>query len=143
MIIQSKYTKTFHSMDITRKKYDTLYDFAVLIRNHKNKVSQHVNDNLLHYLDCRKFQFMKEMREYFKGIISSSFDAQLYTHVLTCYQNKFDAIQRKLKFEVNEFNGFEFYKRDSNNHKKGELKRVLVKKKQTPLSNCLTYLARY
>ena len=130
-------------MDITRKKYDTLYDFAVLIRNHKNKVSQHVNDNLLHYLDCRKFQFMKEMREYFKGIISSSFDAQLYTHVLTCYQNKFDAIQRKLKFEVNEFNGFEFYKRDSNNHKKGELKRVLVKKKQTPLSNCLTYLARY
>lgn len=143
MIIQSKYTKTFHSMDITRKKYDTLYDFAVLIRNHKNKVSQHVNDNLLHYLDCRKLQFMKEMREYFKGIISSSFDAQLYTHVLTCYQNKFDAIQRKLKFEVNEFNGFEFYKRDSNNHKKGELKRVLVKKKQTPLSNCLTYLARY
>ena len=143
MIIQSKYTKTFHSMDITRLKYDMLYKFAVCIRNHKNKVSQHVNEHLLHYLDCRKFQFMKEMREQFNGVISSSFDAQLYIHVFTCYQNKFDAIQRKLKFEVHEFNGFEFYQRDSKNHKKGELKRVIVKNKQTPLSNCLTYLARY
>jgi transposase, IS605 OrfB family, central region len=83
------------------------------------------------------------MREQFKGVISSSFYDRLYTHVFTCYQNKFKAIQRKLKFEVSTFDGFEFYKRDSKNHKKGELKRVLLKKKQTPLSNCLTYLARY
>lgn len=143
MIIQSKYTKTFHSMDITRLKYDTLYDFAELIRGHKNKVSQHVNENLLHYIEYTKFQFMKEMRAQFKGVISSSFDAQLYINVFTCYQNKFDVIQRKLKFEVHEFNGFEFYQRDSKNNKKGELKRVVIKKKQTPLSNCLTYLARY
>ena len=143
MIIQSKYTKTFQTMDMTRLKYDVLYKFAVLIRNHKNKVSQHVNKHLLYYLDCNKFQFMKEMREYFNGEISSSFGAQLYTHVLTCYQNKFDVIQRKLKFEVHEFNGFEFYQRDSKIHKKGDFKRVIFKKKQTPLSNCLTYLARY
>lgn len=143
MIIQSKYTKTFHSMDITRLKYDVLYNFAVRIRNHKNTVSQHVNDNLLHYLEYGKFQFLNEMREQFKGVISSSFYDRLYTHVFTCYQNKFKAIQRKLKFEVSTFDGFEFYKRDSKNHKKGELKRVLLKKKQTPLSNCLTYLARY
>ena len=143
MIIQSKYTKTFHSMDITRKKFDELYNFAVRIRNHKNKVSQQVNEHLLHYLDCRKFQFLNEMRAKFKGVISSSFYDRLYTDVFTCYQNKFKAIQRKLKFEVHEFNGFEFYQRDSKNHKKGELKRVLVKNKQTPLSNCLTYLSRY
>ena len=143
MIIQSKYTKTFQSIDITRKKFDELYNFAVLIRNHKNSVSQYVNEHLFHYLECGKFQFIKEMKEQFKGVIPSSFYLQLYTHVYTCYQNKFDAIQRKLKFEVHEFNGFEFYKRDSKNHKKGDLKRLLVKKKQTPLSNCLTYLARY
>lgn len=143
MIIQGKYTKFFQSMDITRKKYDTLYSFAVLIRNHKNNVSQYVNEHLFHYLECGKFQFIKEMIEHFKGAIPSSFYLQLYIQVFTCYQNKFDAIQRKLKFEVHEFNGFEFYQRDSKNNKKGDLKRVLVKKKQTPLSNCLTYLARY
>ena len=48
------------------------------------------------------------MRKQFKGIISSSFDAQLYINVFTCYKNKFDVIQRKLQFEVAKFNGFEF-----------------------------------
>ena len=143
MLIQSKYTKIFNSKDLTRQKYDELYNFAVLIQNHKNTVSQYVNDNLLHFLDYNKFQFLKEMREHFKDVITSSFDAQLYTQVFTCYQNKFDAIQRKLVFETFAFKGFEFYKRDTKNHKKGDLKKVILEKKQTPLSNCLTYLARY
>ena len=143
MIIQSKYTKIFHSNGLTRQKYDELHDFAVLIQNHKNTVSQHVNSHLLHYLDYNKFQFLKEMRERYKDFIPSSFDAQLYTQVFTCYQNKFDAIQRKLIFEVKTFNGFEFYKRDTKKHKKGDLKKVIINKKQTPLSNCLTYLVRY
>ena len=39
MIIQSKYTKIFHTKDLIRQKYDELYDFAVLIQNHKNSVS--------------------------------------------------------------------------------------------------------
>ena len=73
----------------------------------------------------------------------SSFDIQLYTQVFSCYQNKFDAIQKRLKFETVTFKGFEFYKRDTKKHKKGDLKKVIINKKQTPLSNCLTYLARY
>ena len=143
MLIQSKYTKIFHSKDLTRQKYDELYDFAVLIQNHKNAVSQYVNDNLLHFLEYNKFQFLKAMRAYFKGVIPSSFDAQLYTQIFDCYQNKFDAIQRKLVFDVVTFKGFDFYKRNTKKHNKGDLKKVILEKKQTPLSNCLTYLARY
>ena len=59
MIIKSKYTKAFRSNDITRQKYDELYAYALLIRNHKNEVSKFVNDNLLHFLDCSQFQFQK------------------------------------------------------------------------------------
>lgn len=143
MLVKSKYTKVFKSKDLTRQKYDELYDFAVLIREHKNIVSRHVNDNILHYLDCTKFQFLTEMRERFNGVIPSSFDAQLYTQVFTCYQNKFDAIQRRLAFDVVSFKGFELYKRNTKKHNKGDLKRVLIEKKQTKLSSCLTYLARY
>lgn len=143
MIIQGKYSKIFKSNNMTRLKYNELYDFAVLIRNHKNTVSEYVNNNLLHYLDYNKFSFFKEMREVYKGLIPSSFDAQLYTEIFTCYQNKFDAIQKRLKFETVTFKGFEFYKRDTKKHKKGELKKVVNEKKQTQLSICLTYLARY
>ena len=83
MIIKSKYTKIFKSNDMTRLKYDELYEFAVLIRNHKNIVSKHVNANLLHYLDYSKFSFLKEMRSLYKNAIPSSFDAQLYTQVFS------------------------------------------------------------
>ena len=143
MIIQSKYTKIFKSKDMTRLKYNELYDFAVLIRDHKNRVSEYVNNNLLHYLEYNKFSFSKEMRELYKGVIPSSFDAQLYTQIFTCYQNKFDAIQRKLKFEKVIYNGCETYKRDTKKHKKGDFKKVINKKEQTPLSICLIYLARF
>ena len=143
MIIQSKYTKVFHSKDMTIQKYDELYDFAVLIRNHKNVVSRYVNNNLLHFLEHNKFQFMKEMRVRFKNVIPSSFDAQVYTQVFTSYQNKFKAIQRKLVFETRTLKGFELYKHDTKNHKKDDLKRVIIERNQTPLTICLTYLARY
>ena len=143
MIIQSKYTKIFKSNDMTRLKYNELYDFAVLIRNHKNTVSEYVNQNLLHFLEYSKFTFLKEMREYFKGCVPSSFDAQLYTQIFDCYQNKFDAIQKRLRFEHIIYLGCELYKRTTKKHNKGDFKKVIIEKKQTPLSNCLTYLARY
>jgi transposase len=143
MVIDSKYTKLFKSQDLTTQKYNELYDFAVFIRNHKNKVSEYVNQNLLHYLDMTKFTFLKEMRDIFKGDIYSSFDAQLYTDIFTTYQNKFDAVQKKLQFENITFNGFEFYKRNTKNHKKGDFKKVQLTRTQTLLTNCLTYLARY
>ena len=143
MIIQSKYTKVFHSKDITRQKYDELYNFAVFIQNQKNVASRHLNENLLHYLDYNKFQFLKEMRAKFKGSVTSSFDGQIYKQVFTCYENKFKNIQRRLVFELSTLKGFEFYKRDTKSHKKGDLKRVLIEKKQTKLSSCLTYLVRY
>ena len=143
MIIDGKYTKLFKSQDLTTQKYNELYDFAVFIRNHKNKVSEYINQNLLYYLDMSKFTFLKEMRNTFKGEVPSSFDAQLYTDIFTAYQNKFEAVQKKLKFENITFTGFEFYKRNTKTKKKGEFKKVQLTRTQTLLTNCLTYLARY
>lgn len=143
MFIQSKYSKGFVSHDITRQKYDELYTFAVSIRNHKNKVSQYVCNNLMHFLEYNKYQFLKEMRTTFNGNIPSSFDAQAYQQIFDAYKNKFDGIQRKLKFENILFVGFEFYKRDTKKNKKGDFKKVVIKHVDTPLSTCLTYLARY
>lgn len=143
MLIQSKYTKIFKSNDMTRLKYNELYDFAVLLCKHKNIVSKYVNDNVLKYIDYTKFSFLKEMRELYKGYIPSSFDAQLYTQIFDCYQNKFNTLQKNIKFEVTTFKGFEYYKRTTKKHKNGELKRVISERKQTELSICLSYIAHY
>ena len=143
MVIDSKYIKTFRSNDLTRQKYGELYSFAVMLRDHKNLVSEYVNTNLEHYLEYSKLDFLKEMRSRYKDVIPSSFDAQLYTQIYDCYQNKFDAIRKRLDFESVQFVGFELYKRDTKKNKKGDLKKVVVSRTKTPLSNCLTYLVRY
>jgi IS605 OrfB family transposase len=83
------------------------------------------------------------MRELYKGCLPSSFDDQLYVEVFTSYQNKFNAIQRRLKFEVITYKGYDVYKRKTKKHNKGDFKRIINERKQTLLSNCLTYLARY
>ena len=143
MIIDSKYTKVFVSDDITRLKYNELHGIAANIREHKNKVSEFVSHNLLKYLDYSNLTFMKEMRTEFKNQVGSSFDAQLYTQVLTCYQNKFDNIRKNLIFEKVTYSHCELYKRTTKINKKGGFKKVVNKHETTRLSVCLSYLARY
>lgn len=143
MIIDSKYTKIFVSDDLTRLKYNELYNIAANIREHKNKVSEFVSHNLLKYLDYSNLTFMKEMRTEFKNQVGSSFDAQLYTQVLICYQNKFDNIRKSLTFEKVTYSHCELYKRNTKKNKKGDFKKVVNKHETTRLSVCLSYLARY
>ena len=143
MIIDSKYAKIFHSDMLTRSKYDELYAVAVNIRDFKNEVSQLVNSDLLHYLDYSALNFVTEMRKAFPDRISSCFDKQVYSQVFTNYQNKFDAILRKIQFQKITLKGFELYKRNTKNHSKGDLKNILFDKSQTDLTVCLSYLARY
>lgn len=142
MIIQSKHTKAFVSDLLTNEKYNELYDFAVTLRNHKNLVSDEVTSNLMFYHEMSKFDFIRYMRNKYKDIIPSSFDAQLYTHVYTCYENKFEQLQRKLKFEKIEFLGFEYYKRNTAKNKKGDFKKTKIKRSSTDLSKTLTYLIK-
>ena len=143
MEVASKYTKVFISDDLTRQKYGELYDLAVSIREQKNTISKEIASDLLKYLEYNPLTFVTEMRAKYKGVINSNFDKQLYQEVMDAYQNKFDAIVRKIAFSKVEFKGFEFYKRNCKGHTKGDLKHVITKRSSTPLSICLTYLARY
>ena len=143
MEAQSQYTRSFMSNGITRLKYNELMDLAVLIRSHKNKVSEFVNSNLNYFLDMSKMTFLKEMRERYKGEIPSSFDVHLYTAVFTAYQNKFNAVKKRMTFQKITYKDCELYKRDTKKNRKGDFKRVVSDAEQTPLTTALTWLARY
>ena len=143
MIVDSKHAKTFHSDMLTRSKYDELYTVAVNLRDFKNEVSKLVNDNLLYYIDFSCLSFVTEMRKTFPNRISSCFDKQVYSQVFINYQNKFESILRKIQFQKITFKGFEIYKRNTKDHKKGDLKNSLFDRTQTDLTICLSYLARY
>jgi restriction endonuclease S subunit len=143
MVIDSYYSKSFISDSLSKTKLKEIKNFAILINNHKNLVSQEVNNNLSKYIDLSFFDFLKLMRAKYKGIISSNFDKQLYLDIYNLYQSKFEAIQKKIVFEKVTFKGFEYYKRDGKNNTKGDLKRVIIAKEKTKLSIVLGYLARY
>lgn len=143
MVIDSKYSKKFTSSSLTKLKYNELHNFATYLYNFKNKLSSEINKNIFYYLEVKYADFVKSMREKYNGLIPSSFDRQLYIQVITSYQNKFNLVQQKLTFEKIIFQGFEFYKRNTKYHKKGDFKKVLLQKEKTPLSICLSYLSRY
>lgn len=143
MIVNSKYTKSFKSDNITAQKYRELYDYAMYLRDYKNKLSEYVSQNLMFFLEMRKLEFLKYIRNNFELKVHSNFDSHAIIDVYAAYENKFDAINGNLTFEKRTFQGLEFYKRDTKKHCKGDLKKVSFNKSKTPLSVCLTYLARY
>ena len=143
MIVDSKYAKFFNSDMLTHSKYDELYKVAVKLKDFRNEVSKLINNNLLHYLDFSRFDFLNEMHKIFKNKISSCFDNQQYTQIYKDYQNKFNAILRNIEFKKITHKGFELYKRNSKKHKKGDLKSIITETSQTNLTVCLLYLARY
>ena len=143
MQTESRYNKTFVSDGLTREKYEELHGLAVSILGHKNAISREICSDIFAFFDKNPLTFVTEMRTKYKGVVNSNFDKQLYKQVIDAYQNKFDAVIRNIKFEKIEFLGFEFYKRDTKDHRKGDFKKVATKRTSTTLSTCLTYLARY
>lgn len=143
MTIDSKYTKVFTSDSLTDMKYNELLAYAVCLREWRNTISREVNDNLLKYVGMSPLNFVTYMRSLHNEKLNSNFDKHLYRLVIDCYRNKFDVVKHRMEFSVREFKGFEHFKRDCKNGRKGQLKRINYKEKKTPLSNCLTYLVRY
>jgi transposase len=144
MIEHSKYTKIFVSNSLTRSKYDKIHAKAIEIIKFKNELSVYVNANLNDFLDMNKFEFSKFIRNNYNKIeLESAFYAMAIDEVYVAYQNKFEAINNKMKFVHTVCSGFERYKRTSNGHKIGEIKKIIRKDETTPLSITLSYLAKY
>ena len=143
MEINDKYAMKFVSDLLTREKYNELHRIAVYLRDFRNKLSKEIFENVFDYLEIKPLDYVTIMREKYKDEIPSCFDKQLYSQVITCYKNKFKVIIKSLEFENVIFKGFDFYKRKTKNHQKGEFKKVIIERKKTKFSICLTYLARY
>lgn len=143
MTVDSKYTKVFISDSLTDLKYNDLRAYAVYLREWKNRISREVNDNLLRYMEMSPLEFVTHMRSLHNGELNSNFDKHIYRLMIDCYRNKFDNVRHRMEFSVREFRGFEHFRRDCRNGRKGQLKKINYRERKTPLSNCLTYLARY
>lgn len=143
MKIKSRYSKSFYSDRLSDTKYQEIYSFAVYLNKIKNEISQEVSSNLLFYLDMSKFDFQKYLLPKIKDKVVSHFTKQLLDDIYTAYQNKFEGINRRIKFEKMYDFQINLYKRKTKEHDKGDFKGISKKTKSTELTITLTYLARY
>ena len=148
MKVKSRYSKSFYSDGLTDRKYQEIHALAVSIRDAKNKISGIVNQDLFKYLEMSKIDFQKIMLPFIKIEISSHFTKQLCDDVYIAYQNKFNNVKRRLKFQhISEYH-FNYYKRSGKAkngriYNVGDFKSITIKHDETPLSITITYLARY
>ena len=143
MKIQSRYSKSFYSDRLSDTKYQEIYSFAIYLNKIKNEISQEVNSNLLFYLDMSKFDFQKYLLPKIKDKVVSHFTKQLLDDIYIAYQNKFEGINRRIKFEkIYDFQ-INLYKKKTKEQNKGDFKGISKKTKSTELTTILTYLARY
>ena len=145
----SRYSRSFYSDGLTDRKYHEIHALAVSIRDAKNKISGIVNQDLFRYLEMSKHTFQQALCDIAKEQnISNHFIWQLLDDVYVAYQNKFNNVKRRLKFQHIKEYLFTYYKRSGRTksgriYKAGDFKGVSIKHDDTPLSMTLTYLARY
>ena len=143
MKVKGKYSKKFKSDNLTKNKYNQLELVAIPLLEFKNQLSEIINNNIMQFINMTKYQFIDYFRKLYPKHISSYFEEGLYSQVYTCYQNRFDSIIKQISFKKRIFVKFNLYKRNTKDHKKGDLKSVTYKNETTNLSLTLTYLARY
>ena len=143
MEIKSRYSKSFYSNRLSNTKYNEIYSFALSLNTIKNEISTKVNKNLFQFLEMSKFEFFNYFTNEYKNKINSNFLYKLLDDIYTSYQNKFNNINKRLKFEVIYDYQILLYKRKTKDHDIGDFKGISKKYKVTPLSLTLTYLIRY
>ena len=99
--IDSQYSYSFYSTDLNKGKFDLLEQKAILINKFKQNISFKIHSNLDSYLDKTKFELIKEFNTSITGLTGQDIQHAI-SDVYTSYSNKFDAVNNKLKFRVQE-----------------------------------------
>lgn len=143
MKISSEYSMSFYSDRLTDRKYGLLEKQAILLRDVRNELALLVNSDLMKYLSMSKIDFQKAMLSLIKDRVHNNFTKQLCDDVFNHYQNRFSAIQKLMTFEKVKSLEMTFYKKNTKNNNKGDLKGIIRKTESTDLTKTLSFLARY
>ena len=139
---------SFYSKDLNAKKFDLFVKKAEAIRDYKNALSKEFSSKLLHYAEMSKFDWQNLFGTQRSALNPSTFirgnELQRITHeVFDAYQNKITRVKQKMIFVIQKSIEVEYYKRNTKNNKKGDVRSFEITTKSTPLSKTLSFLARH
>lgn len=140
---ESQFATAFYPIQLSDTKRTEIIHRAEEIRAVRNEISEVFFSDMLGFQDMSKFEAFNFFNPTFNTRLSSHYLKKAIEDVWMAYQLRFDAIRKKIEFElVNELVP-SFYKINVKGHKKGDLKSIEVHTKKTELTKVLTWLARY
>jgi IS605 OrfB family transposase len=139
----SQFSRVFHSFELNEVKFQILLDKATTLRDFKNEISQKVNNDLPKYTRMSKFDFLKHFNCQISGVSGQDIQHAI-VNVYTAYENRFNQINTKVTFRTVKTWKTIFYKRNTPNHNKGDLKEIKITlNPASDLQSCLKFLIRF
>ena len=142
MKVPSLYSISFHSDQLASAKHRKIKQIATELLELRNKLSIWTQEHLLDCVKLSRFGYLKATNSLVNHI-SSNFYPALQVDVYTAYSNRFNAIKHKMECKLTYITGAEYYKRDCKGGKKGTIKNLTYKKKETDVTKTVSLLAMY
>jgi hypothetical protein len=147
--MKSTSSYSFYTKDINKNKYDEFVKKASDIRDFKNNLSLEFSNNLVETSEKSKIDLIKEYGSLKDNQFTNSVNIRgqelqkAVVDVITAYENKFSQVKSKMSFKVQSKIKITHYKRKTGSKNVGDVKTFEITTKSTPLTKCMTYLARY
>lgn len=142
MSILTTKSYSFYCDNLNITKYDMLYNKAIDLRIFKNQISIDVCKDPIKFFNISKFEWIN----YFRTRIDSCNNQDIsyaISDTFVAYENKITAFKRNSKAKIQKNLKVEYYKVNTKNNKKGEIKSREIIFKETELTKVVTYLVKY
>ena len=140
---ETQFSVAFHPILLSDTKRAEIIHRAEEIRAVRNDISEVFFSDMLGFQDMSKFDAFNFFNPTFNTRLSSHYLKKAIEDVWRAYKLRFDAIRKKIEFVKVEELVPSFYKINTHEHKKGDLKSIEVHTTKTELTKVLTWLARY
>ena len=133
---------SFYCDNLNITKYDLLYKKAIDIRDFKNQISKEVCKNPVFYFNMTNIDWINHFRCRIDSCNNQDISNAI-SDVYTAYENKITAFKRNSKLKIQKDLKVEYYKVNTKNNKKGDIKSTEITFKETELTKITSYLVKF
>ena len=140
--MNSTKTYSFYCNTLNDIKYNLLYDKALQLREFRNNISKDICNNPIEFLKLSKFDCINKYRVRLDKCNNQDISHAIID-VFVCYQNKKDKFLKNIEVKIQKSTTKSYYKVNTKNHKKGELKDYEIKFESNDFTKIVSYISRY
>jgi len=131
---------SYYCKDLNIKKYRMLLDKSVALRDFRNEISTKVCSSIEsfnRYANLTEFDWINDFRKTILGCNSQDISHAIST-TFTSYENKITAYKKQLSIKIQDNIEFDYYKKNTNIHKKGDINSIHLTMKYTNFTKAIS-----